>query len=272
MVMKPKDLRISIVTCQREPQYIHRTIASLFTADKHIYKVGSIDIFVDGPETTFLRQYWTHATINIHYLSKEEQLYKASLHKRLDATNKKNKIHMTPRHINCSLGHYRARNVDMDGYKALMVLEDDVTLRNNFIDNLSDVYTELKKDKIPHWSVSLQDNQNVKGSLARYRGKYYISYPGERFYGFTGTFLPAQTVEPVRDVIKDYGMERAIDPADLCMHRLAGPGKLLGQGFFCSAWDITSHEGEVSTGLGGGRGSNNWHIKWRPLTKADFRR
>jgi hypothetical protein len=264
--MKPGELRVSIVTCPREPQYIHTTLASLFAADKNSHKIGSIDIFVDGPRSPYLEEYHTYPNIHIHYMDKKEIADREKMYARARKVNNK----FTTRHINCCLGHYRARSVSMEGYKALLVLEDDVILRKNYIKCLSDCYKEIDKTDVEHWHLSLQDNHNLKRHECRHRGKYHMSYPGSSFYGFTGVFMPANTVQPVADTIHTLGLEKFSTPADLCMHELARKGALLEWGFFCSAWDITSHRGVVSTGLGGGRGSLNWNVEWRPVTLKDF--
>ena len=70
--MDVEKLVLAIMTMDREPQYVHQTLASLFAADKLVHDVSSIHLVIDADDAEYLRDYRHHRKLSFHPLRKAE--------------------------------------------------------------------------------------------------------------------------------------------------------------------------------------------------------
>lgn len=239
------DLCISILTVPREPEYIHQTLASLFSSGPDIYRVKGIHLMVDTNDRSYLAEYHDCAFLNISYLSDAEF---------------EQQRQRTP-HLRFCTNYLRCLSVPADG--GLLILEDDVLLRDRFLLCLKQAVDEMEDcHGLSSYVLSLHAKANLPQIQDYYRGHYYISYPTGMYYGTQGMYYPAA----VRAAVADYIREQAVTP-------LRCPGDLLikelvteWQNLYNTVWDLVEHIGTVSTGLGGAPRSHTFKEKWRPLT------
>ena len=85
--MDVKKLVLAIMTVDREPQYVHRTLASLFTADPLVHDVSSIHLVIDTDDADYLQDYRHHEKLSFHPLRKAEhnRIGDWSRHRRFDS-------------------------------------------------------------------------------------------------------------------------------------------------------------------------------------------
>ena len=241
--IQAKDLRISISTCKREPRYIHETLGSLLFSSPLIHSVGSIDIFVDTSEK-ILFDYEYLKNIKIHYLTEEQN----------KAEELRNK------HARFCFNYHRCLNVDLSKYKGVIVLEDDVIVREKFVERLLDCLNEMDP-RVQEFVLTLcMKNSRVNQSSSYKRGIYYSSYPANYFYGTQGVYY-AKTAPFVAKILKDEGFD--------CENAPKKPGDLLikdyvvaKQNLYSTKFDLVDHIGAISTGLGGTKRSDSFYTSW----------
>ena len=229
--MNISDLRIAFMTCPRKPSYIHQTLGSLFDMEPGIKELSCVDLLIDTADKTFLEEYRDVKLFNLHYLTPEQ--FKVEKTRTL--------------YVRCCYTCWRCLNLDITGYKGLLVCEDDVIFRQDFLSCLLQTVEEIEKDKLYEYMLSLHSKYNLVESKARHRGKYFLSYPAFKFYGMHGIYYPSQTLARVRDFMFKHGVKKPSKPADLLIGEL---GEQM-QTFFNVAWDLVEHVGRVSTGLSG---------------------
>ena len=229
--MNISDLRIAIMTCPRKPSYIHQTLGSLFDMEPGIKEISGVDIMIDTSDQTFLEEYKDIKLFNLHYLTPEE--FKVEKARSL--------------YVRCCYNCWRCLDLDITGYKGLLVCEDDITFRQDFLSCMIQAIEEIENKGLYPYMLSLHSKYNLVQDKSRRRGKYFLSYPAFKFYGMHGIYYPSQTLAKARDFMWEHGVKKPSKPADLLIGEL---GEQM-QTFFNVAWDLIEHVGRVSTGLSG---------------------
>ena len=55
MIEHPEELSLSVLTVRRQPQYVHKTLASLLAADALVHRLGGIDSDVGAQVTDIIK-------------------------------------------------------------------------------------------------------------------------------------------------------------------------------------------------------------------------
>lgn len=242
----PERLRVCILTVEREPPYIHTTLASLFLSGPAVHWLGAIDILVDSNDTNLLWEYRHHRKLNVHYLTDDEwrEERRRSIRARF------------------CYNYWRALSLPTEGYDGFLILEDDGILRDDFTDKLAQSVQEIgTQHGIRRYILAIASNHRLVDDASLYRGKYYISYPAHQFYGSSGVYWPASMIAEARECFWEDGVARAALPGDLLIGQLGARHNCL----YKTAWDLVDHIGEVSTGLGGRDRHATFYEPWAPL-------
>lgn len=256
-------LRVSILTTERQPAYIHDTLRSLVGSSATVAALGSIDLMIDADEASgYLWELRCDPVLKLHYLSDEEW---ASQSKR----------HLGQRFC---YNYWRSLNVSMEGYWGLVVLEDDVLLREAFVERLIVTVEEIRRRQgverigpkgLQQFMLALYSSYDFAREPGFYRGRYYCSY-GYPFFGTCGLFYEASIVTQVRDYMWRFGIERHRVPGDLVLDELKASGTLW---VYACTRDLVQHKGIVSSGLGAGAAvfrSCTFDKRWGPVRRREW--
>jgi hypothetical protein len=256
-------LRVSILTTERQPSYVHDTLSSLLGSSASVAALGSIELMIDADEASgYLREFRGDPMLKLHYLSDEE--WKTQSKRRLG-------------HRFC-YNYWRSLNVTMDRYWGLVVLEDDVLLREAFVEKLILTVEEVRRRQgiervgpkgLQQFMLALYSTYDFAQEPGFYRGHYYCSY-GYPFYGTCGMFYEASIVGVVRDYMWRFGVENHRLPGDLLLDELKASGTLW---LYACTRDLVQHVGIVSSGLGAGGAvfrSRTFERPWEPVHRREW--
>jgi hypothetical protein len=259
----PGGLRVSILTTERQPAYIRDTLSSLFGSSASVAALGSIDLMIDADEASgYLSELRRDPMLKLRYLSDEE--WKAQSKRCLG-------------HRFC-YNYWRSLDVTMDGYWGLVVLEDDVLLREDFVERLILTVEEVRRRQgverigpkgLQQFMLALYSSYNFAQEPGFYRGHYYCSY-GYPFFGTCGLFYEASIVTQVRDYMWRFGVESHRLPGDLVLDELKASGTLW---VYACTRDLVQHKGIVSSGLGAGAAvfsSCTFDKCWGPVRRREW--
>ncbi len=240
-------LRIAVLTVPRTPCYIHKTLGSIFASGAEIYKVPPCDLIVDTSDINYLEMYQNLAGVKLHYLSATEE-----------ADQKQRYI--------CSrfcYGYWRCLSLPVRG--GLLVLEDDVIVRDRFLRCLLDSVNEIEDvHGITRYVLAVHSRTDLTQTPCFHRGKYFVAYPAGSFCGTQGMYYPSSIIPELRDFLFQHGVEHYRLPGDLLIREVVEAQ----QNIYKTAWDLVEHIGDVSTGLGGAPQSGSFRQKWRPLIQT----
>ena len=261
--LSPGGLRVSILTTERQPAYIHDSLSSLLGSSASVAALGSIDLMIDADEASgYLRELRSNPRLKLHYLSDEE--WRVQSKRRLG-------------HRFC-YNYWRSLNVALDGYWGVVVLEDDVLLREAFVERLILAVEEVRQRQgderigpggLQQFMLALYSTYEFARDPSFYRGYYYCSY-GYPFYGSCGVFYEASIVPLVRDYMWRFGVESHRLPGDLLLNELKASGTLW---VYACTRDLVQHVGIVSSGLGAGGAvfrSRTFERPWKPVRRQEW--
>lgn len=274
--VEPKNIAVRVMTCPREPMYAHEALANLYMSGPEIWDVAEVRVFIDADTTDCMRAYRHLPHVQLHARNAQEQADWQLLFESTRAEKERNRKRLrlpkhpdAHKHVHWRFNHslWTILRYPLPAEcKGLFVMEDDVYVRSHAIDHLCDIHSEMLQDGLTSFVVTLQDNHGIKRDPERYRGANYSSSPAGQHYGTVGIYYSVDMVAAFRDYIHIKGVQKFTAPGDMLLKELIHAR----QNFYVSGWDLVSHEGIVSTGLGGGAGSRHWHVPWRALTKDDF--
>jgi len=261
--LDPGGLRVSILTAERRPAYIHDTLTSLLGSSSSVARLGSIDLMIDAePASGYLRELRGHPRLVLHYLSDQEW-------------HAQSRRHLGRRFC---YNYWRCLNVSLNGCWGLVVLEDDVALREAFVEKLIRTVEEIRQQQgrerigpkgLQQFMLALYSAYDFAQEPGFYRGRYFCSY-GYPFFGTCGMFYEASTVERVRDYIRRFGIETHRLPGDLLLDELKAGGD---PWVYACTRDLVQHRGMVSSGLGAGAEvyrSCTFDRPWGPVERRDW--
>jgi hypothetical protein len=252
----PERIRLGILTVPRSPVYVHTTLASLFLSSPTVHRLLSIDVMIDTSDRRYLCEYQHHRVIRLHHLSKEDERNQATADLRTRSC----------------YNYWRCLNVPLDGCRGLLVFEDDVLCRHRFLEKLLQVVTEMEVEHgVSRYVLSLGANYRLVDYRELHRGKYFVTFPAEWFYGTQATYFPATVVPEIRDYIWREGVVggRTREPgaprfaADLLIAQVGTRESFL----YSTVRNLVDHIGAVSTGLGGCSRLPTFYEQWTPLTR-----
>ena len=243
------DLIITILTVPREPSYIHETLNNLFRDPEIRRRKIPVHIMIDSDDRSYLSEYEGKNNITLHYLTPEEY-----------AIEKERE----PRSRFC---YNYVRCIDIAQGRPLVVLEDDVDVRGNFINALEQTVTEMGSHGLNHYILTLCTRNGLNIDPSCYIGRYYIGHLAHGFYGTQGMYYPPSVQKDIRDHLISHGVESYRKPGDL----LIGECAVKWQNLYAPSHDLVDHIGTISTGVGTGIGgvpqSITFQKKWEPLLR-----
>ena len=243
-------IRIAILTCEREPAYIYQTISSLFDAEPF---ARNISFVIDSDNKNYLRE---HAdAYDCYYLNESEA----------------DELDGYPLTARCCNTCWRALKMDCSEYRGLLVCEDDIIFRPDFltyleqsIDEFESSYTTCTRE-FPPYMMSLHSKFDIAKEDKRRPGQYYLITPAHKFYGMHAIYYSQSIITTVRDYMWEFGVLKQKLPADLLLGKL---GYKM-QSMYNTAYDLVEHIGRVSTGLSDEEAcygeSATFTKPWRPL-------
>jgi hypothetical protein len=248
--MDVKKLVLAIMTVDREPQYVHRTLASLFAADPLVHDVSSIHLVIDTDDADYLQDYRHHAKLSFHPLRKAEH----------------DRIGDWSRHRRFSHNYVRCLSLPIPDGGGICVCEDDIVFRDLFVQRLLATVDELEAHTgAADYCLALFTDCDLEQEASFYRGRYFCSY-GWAFRGTQCMYYPRGVAEDVRGYLQEHGVDRTDDCGDLLI------GKLYGDRMYACPRSLADHIGAVSTGLGGLPPSPTFHRPYVPISPEHWGR
>ena len=256
-------LRVSILTTERQPSYVHDTLSSLLGSSASVVALGSIDLMIDADEAS-------------GYLSgaPARSDAQAALSQRRGVACSEH----APSRPSILLQLLAQPQCDHGRYWGLVVLEDDVLLREAFVEKLILTVEEVRRRQgvervgpkgLQQFMLALYSTYDFAREPGFYRGHYYCSY-GYPFYGTCGMFYEASIVPLVRDYMWRFGVESHRLPGDLLLNELKASGTLW---VYACTRDLVQHVGIVSSGLGAGGAvfrSRTFDRAWGPVRRREW--
>jgi hypothetical protein len=238
----PERLLIVIKTIDRDPQYIHQTLASLFTSDALLRRCGEVVLLVGGEGTDYLRNYLHHRHIRVISLSdaEREQVSELKILKMRAAFNRR-----------------RSFSIPLRGQAGMLILEDDVVFRDGFLRLLLQTLAELRSAfPLEEFGLALFSPHDFERYKERHvHGRvctYELPFSATQAVYYSAASLPGLAKQITLNCLDVYRM-----PGDIAVGRHLR-GKL-----FATYRFLAQHIGEISTGLGGT--SMNQDVFHRPF-------
>lgn len=241
------QLSIAVMTVDRQPPYVHNTLASLFLSGASVREVAAVYLVAGTNKIDYLSTYKHHRCVTIHELSASEH-----------ATIAEWEICRRFCH-----NYHRCLSLPIIEGGGLCVCEDDVIFRDGFVDLLLATINEMEEAGLTDYGLSLAAWYDFEADPSFYRGERYCSY-GYAFAGTQCMYYPRHVAHALRDYIFEYGVATFTKPGDLLI------GDLYGHRMYASCRSLATHIGVVSTGLGGGGASPSFSRPYKPLTRHEW--
>jgi len=241
-------LVLAIMTVDREPQYVHRTLASLFASDPLVHDVSSVHVVINTSDDDYLQDYRHHRKLSFHPLRKAE-------HDRIGK--------WTPHHRFCH-NYVRCLSLPIPEGGGICVCEDDIAFRDLFVQRLLVTVEELEAHTgAADYCLALFADCDLEYEASFYRGRHFCSY-GWPFHGTQCMYYPRGVAGQIREYLQEHGVDRFDDCGDLLI------GKLYGDRMYASPRSLANHIGVVSTGLGGAPQSPTFHRPYVPISREHW--
>lgn len=227
--MDVTKLVLAITTVDREPPYVHQTLASLFASDPLVHELPAVHLVVGTKNAEYLRHFRHHPNLRFYVLDDEE-------HERISK--------WTP-HRRCCHNYVRCLSLPIPAGGGVCVVEDDVIFRHGFLNDLLKAISEMENvGHLRPYALSLFCDRDLEARPSFRQGVYYCRY-GLDFYGTQGMYYPRDTALELRDYVQQHG----VDTHEYAVDLLIG-GACKGRMYGCPR-SLVDHIGAVSTGLGG---------------------
>jgi hypothetical protein len=246
--MDAENLVLAVMTVDRDPPYVHQTLASLFACDPMVHDVSPVHVVVGTSNTKYVQNYQHHRAISLHPLDQAEQ----------------DRIAGWSPHRRFCHNYVRCLSLPIPEAGGICVCEDDVIFRDLFVQRLLKAIRELEENvKERDYCLALFTDCDLEQNTSFYRGRFYCSY-GWPFHGTQCMYYPAAVAATLRDYIQQRGVDRQEDCGDLLV------GRLYGDRMYASPRSLVDHVGEVSTGLGGAPRSPTFRRPYRPIEQDQW--
>jgi hypothetical protein len=243
-----RKLVVAVMTVDREPAYVHQTLASLFASDGMVHEVSPIHLMIDASDTSYLGGYRHHRDLSLHPLSSTES----------------ERIAKWSRHRRFCRNYVRCLSLPIPEGGGICVCEDDLVFRDLFIQRLLMTVGELEASTgASDYCLALFTDCDLERDVSFYRGRYFCSY-GWPFHGTQCMYYPRQTALQIRDYVQERGVDRTDDCGDLLI------GKLYQDRMYACPRSLANHVGVVSTGLGGGGRAPGFSRPYRPISREEW--
>ena len=255
----PTGPTICLFTCDRRPsvEYINESLKSLRDACENF--PTEVHIIIDGPEADFLDPCWSQLT-NIHVIEKLdwEEIRRWNVHRRI------------------AYSYHRAYTLGLKTNSDLLVCEDDIRFRSNFLAMLGEVVAELETAGKKDGLLTLYSSQDLFNDRSLDRGRLFGWFPPRYFFGGQAVYFPRSILEIADEFWMAAGWkapETQLRANDLL---IGGLGEYLEQcigdssGLFRCYIDLVDHVGRESrTGLGQAfHSSSTFLMPWNGSTAS----
>lgn len=245
--MPLEQLSIAIMTVDRQPAYVHQTLASLFSSGPGVHNVAAVHLVAGTSKAEYLRHYSHHRRLTIHTLTEEEHASIADwiVHRRF-----------------CH-NYHRCLSLPIAEGGGICVCEDDIVFRDRFAERLVETIREMEEAGLKDYCLSLASWYDFEANPSFYRGERYCSY-GYEFAGTQCMYYPRRVAQDLRDYLFEFGVAQYSKPGDLLI------GERYQDRMYATCRGLATHIGDVSTGLGGGGPSPTFHLPYKPLTRLEW--
>ncbi len=227
----PESLVIVVKTIQRKVSYIHQTLASMFAADPWVRRTGEVLLLVGGEDHSYLSDYLHHENIRVISMTEAEL-------ERLRPINR-----MKAR---AALNRCRSLRIPLEGKIGVLILEDDVVCKDNFIRRLLATIREMEQDfGLRDYGLALFSPFDFEAIAGTFTGKRFCEYNGSPFACTQGMYYPAHIAPRLADAVDRCSIENYEMAGDILV------GEELKGKLFATPRFLVQHIGDVSTGLGG---------------------
>lgn len=238
-------IKFVFVTTNRQPTYLHQSLASFFASSTWDGDPPAVEVVVDATEAGFLDAYRQHSRINVRTLSPDEAEWMRG---------------RSP-HQRCCYNHWRAMQAGLDSGLGVCVFEDDVIFREEFGAKLLEVIQQIEL-----W-------RHVERPAHRYALAAYTPYDFDRpdlepnrlycpydngFYGLQAMYYSRELLPGLADYLWDKAIAGPGGCADLLVRDYCREGASL----FAARCSLVQHIGAVTTGLGNFHTAPNFDRPW----------
>ena len=230
MLVTPDKIRLVIMTINRSPEYIHKTLASLLLSDPLVHKLRGIHLVVGGANVEYLNQYKHHKIIKIHPMSLEESKHIS------DWIVRKKFCH----------NYHRCLTIIAEDYSGLCIFEDDIMFQDRFVEKMMAAVNEMENEhKLDKYLLDLYLPYGFSPDVSFGSGKLCAKYYPQNFYGTQGIYYPRSIVPEIAQLIYNEGVVDYQKPGDMLIAQYAIATNLL----YGTKRSLVQHTGFHSTGL-----------------------
>lgn len=246
--MELGKLVLAIMTVDRDPPYVHQTLASLFAADGLVHELTSVHLVIGTSDAQYLDNYRHHGGLSFHPLTEEEH----------------EEIKSWGTHRRFCHNYVRCLSLPIPDGGGICVCEDDIVFRDLFLQRLLQAIDEMENDAgLTDYCLALFTDCDLEGEPSFYRGRHFCSY-GWSFHGTQCMYYPRRVALEIRDYVKQHGVDKCEDCGDLLI------GKLYGDRMYACPRALADHIGTLSTGLGGAGRGPSFHRPYRPISREQW--
>lgn len=241
------DLTVSVMTYDRSPSYLDRTLGSLGLSDRtRADWIRKIHLILDTDNPFFCQD--LKNLVDLHYLTKDQELLQKEGSPR-DRIN---------------LSFKRAIQVE-PGETGLIFMEDDILFRTNWLSHLEKALEQInKKEPFALWLH--QSIHPKRYGTSSWRSPFH--FEGEEIYTTCCVLLSPSAQKRLKDSNlpqpdlskKDLGVVLSKHMATLGIKRFGLLRDLAQHGGYLSSDGLT-------TWL---RGSHTFHLPWEPISSKDW--
>lgn len=232
MLVKPSDIRLIIMTVQRSPEYVHKTLASLMLSDPLAHQLKGVHLVVGGPNVEYLSPYKHHDRLTIHpmTLDESEQIRDWILRRKF------------------CYNYHRCLTLPEPDYHGLCICEDDVIFQDRFIEKMLAAINEMEnKHKIVDYLLDFYLPYGFSPDPSFSSGILCTKYYPQTFYGTQCMYYPCNMVPLIAQLIYELGVVDYQSPGDMLIGQYATDNNLL----YGTKYSLVQHIGFQSTGLAG---------------------
>ena len=228
-----ENIKLVISTTDREPAYIHRTLASLFLSGPEAHGFTPVHLMVGSPDERYLGDYAHSDAVHVHPLGKEEW----------------RTIRDWGPHRRCCHNYHRCLTLPLEGSRGLVVCEDDLIFQNGFYSRLLATVDEIeaKAGVAVDYALAAYAAYDFRNNRDEPNGELFCPYGVAGFYGSQCVYYPRNVIPKLAELVLAEGVKRYSEPLDMLVKAAYREFR----GFFACRTSLVQHIGERTTGLGG---------------------
>ncbi|HQU45287.1 MAG: hypothetical protein B7Z73_10135 [Planctomycetia bacterium 21-64-5] len=225
--MNAELITIAVMTVDRQPCYLHQTLASMFMAERRLHDLPVVRLVAGTNTLGYLDNYAHHERIAVHPLGDFEQQVISSWS-------------LPRRHCH---NYWRCLSLPVADGGGICICEDDVIFRDNFVSHLVKTVDQVQEAGIRDYGLALSTCYDFEAEGRCGTGRSYCAYD-DPFYGTQAMYYPAQTAAELREYLYECGVQRYTKPSDILVR-----DRYADRIYACTP-SLVDHIGVTSTGLG----------------------